>query len=133
MDEDTNTISRDQLLVELRAGGVSPHEETEVLHKMPRSLDVLLPLPHPPPETPLPPPPPASSDGTPDQAKAPQGRAPAPRSGDEPEASPSHEESEMLQSLPRSLDFFDFLLYVPLFITIHESVVKDPLSVSRPV
>jgi hypothetical protein len=32
-----------------------------------------------------------------------------------------------------SLDFFDFLMYVPLFVMIHETVVDDPLSVTRDV
>ena len=127
MDEDSNTISRDQLLVELRAGGVSPQHETEVLRKLPRSLDVLLPLPHPPPDSNAPHPPPGTTQ---DEAKVPGRPAPAPPSGDQP--APTHH-AEVLSSLPRSLDFFDFLLYVPLFITIHESVVKDPLSVSRAV
>ncbi|KAK7108014.1 uncharacterized protein [Littorina saxatilis] len=87
VDVSTSTISRDQLLVELRAGGLSPQHETEVLTRLPRSLNTLLPHPD----------------------------------------SPSSQ-AQFLQSLPRSLDFLDFLLYVPLFIMIHETVVTDPLS-----
>ncbi|XP_076466183.1 uncharacterized protein LOC143297650 [Babylonia areolata] len=68
VDESSNTISLDQLIVELRAGGVSPRHEHEVRTKL-----------------------------------------------------ADH----------RFLDFFDFLMYVPLFIMIHETVVTDPLSVSR--
>lgn len=70
VDNNTNTISLDQLIVELRAGGVSPAHEEEVRCKL---------------------------------------------------------------GYLRSLDFFDFLMYVPLFIMIHQSVVNDPLSDTRNV
>ncbi|KAL8611361.1 hypothetical protein ACOMHN_014416 [Nucella lapillus] len=70
VDPSTNTFSLDQLIVELRAGGVSSQHEHEVRLKL-----------------------------------------------------ADH----------RYLDFFDFLMYVPLFIMIHETVVTDPLSVSRTV
>ncbi|KAL8570601.1 hypothetical protein ACOMHN_008958 [Nucella lapillus] len=67
VDEDSGGISLDQLMVELRAGGVSPHHQREVRHR-------LAPL--------------------------------------------------------RHLDFLDFLLYVPLFITIHTTVLSQPLTPS---
>lgn len=68
VDETSRQMSLDQMIVELRAGGISPQHEDEVRRKL---------------------------------------------------------------GALRSLDFFDFLLYVPLFVTIHETVLTDPLSVSR--
>ncbi|KAK2148644.1 hypothetical protein LSH36_488g05039 [Paralvinella palmiformis] len=68
VDPDTNTISIDQLCVELRAGGVSPEHEREVREKLGHL---------------------------------------------------------------GSLDLLDFMSYVPLFIMIHKSVVRNPLDDSR--
>ncbi|XP_060607634.1 glutamic acid-rich protein-like isoform X2 [Ruditapes philippinarum] len=68
VDKDTNSISIDQLCVDLRAGGVSYEHETEVREKLAHL---------------------------------------------------------------HAIDLLDFLTYIPLFIMIHESVVRNPLDDTR--
>ena len=68
VDPDTQTISMDQMCVELQAGGVSPEHELEVRDKLGHIC---------------------------------------------------------------ALDLLDFLTYIPLFLMVHNSVVKNPLDDTR--
>ena len=68
-DPDTNLMSKEKLVIELKAGGISPQHETFVRKHLTKSN--------------------------------------------------------------KKLDFLDFVTYIPLFILIHQSVVKNPFDDTR--
>lgn len=68
-DADTNLMSREKLMIELKAGGVSPKHELYV--------------------------------------------------------------QEALTQTDKTLDFLDFLTYIPLFILTHKSIIQNPLDDER--